>query len=155
VTTGTPSPLTNAVARRRLHRLTVDPPFRCAPALSSLLSTFPVTPSRSPATPCHRRAADEHATAPSHARSARGDRAGARVARALQQATQASCPTRLGCQAMAQPAFRPTACGRPPHPVGSSLGPVSARYCAGDFKCFSNCFKSQKLVQTSKIHRNL
>jgi hypothetical protein len=43
----------NVAARRRLHRLTVDPPFRCAPALSSLPGTFPVTPSRSPATPCH------------------------------------------------------------------------------------------------------
>jgi hypothetical protein len=35
---------------------TIDPPFWCAPALSSLPGTFPVTPSRSPATPCRRRA---------------------------------------------------------------------------------------------------
>jgi hypothetical protein len=74
--TGAPSPPTNAAARRRLRRLTVDPPFWCAPALSSLPGTFPVTPSRSPTTPCRHRAAGEHATAPSRARSARGDRAG-------------------------------------------------------------------------------
>jgi hypothetical protein len=53
-TTGAPTPPTNAAARRRWHRLTVDPPFRCTPALSSLPGTFPVTPSRSPATPCSR-----------------------------------------------------------------------------------------------------
>jgi hypothetical protein len=69
-TTGAPSPPMNAAAQRRLHRLTVDPPFRCAPALSSLPGTFPVTPSRSPATPCHRRATSEHATASSRARRA-------------------------------------------------------------------------------------
>jgi hypothetical protein len=51
--TGAPSPSMNAAARRRSHRLTVDPPFRCAPALSSLPGSFPVTPSRSPAIPCH------------------------------------------------------------------------------------------------------
>jgi hypothetical protein len=39
-----PSPPTNAAARRRWHRLTVDPPFRCAPVLSSLPCAFPVTP---------------------------------------------------------------------------------------------------------------
>jgi hypothetical protein len=51
--TGAPSSPMNAAARRRLHRLTVDPPFRCAPALSSLPDTFPVTPSRWQATtPC-------------------------------------------------------------------------------------------------------
>jgi hypothetical protein len=75
---------------------------------------------------------------PSRARSARGDRAGAR---ALHQAAQAGCPAGLGCQAVAQPAFRSTTRGRPPRPVGSSLGPVSARYCAEDFKCFFSCFK--------------
>jgi hypothetical protein len=53
-TTGARSPPTNAAARCRMHRLTVDPPFRCAPVLSSLPGTFPVTPSRSPATPCRR-----------------------------------------------------------------------------------------------------
>jgi hypothetical protein len=119
-TTGAPSPPTNAAARRRLQRLTVDPPFRCAPALSSLPDTFPVTPSRSMATPCRRRATAEPPASTSPRR-----------------AQQASCPAGVGCQAVAQPAFRPTACGRPPCPVGSSLGPVSARYCAGDFKCFS------------------
>jgi hypothetical protein len=31
-------------AQRRLRRLTIDLPFRCAPALSSLPGTFPVTP---------------------------------------------------------------------------------------------------------------
>jgi hypothetical protein len=54
-TTGAPSPPTNAAARRRLHRLTIDSSFRCAPVLSSLSGTFPVTPSRSPATPCRHR----------------------------------------------------------------------------------------------------
>jgi hypothetical protein len=49
--TGAPSPPMSATARRRLRRLTADPPFRCTHALSSLLGTFPVTPSRSPATP--------------------------------------------------------------------------------------------------------
>jgi hypothetical protein len=127
-TTGAPSPLMNVVARRCLHCLTVDPPFPCAPALSSLPGTFPVTPSRSSATPCRRRA-----TAEPHV----------------------GCPVGLGCQAVAQSAFRPTTRGRPPRLVGSSLGPVSARYCDRDFKCFSNCFKSQKLIQTSKIRRNL
>jgi hypothetical protein len=58
-TTGAPSPLTNATARRRWHHLTVDPLFRCAPVLSSLPDTFPVTPQRSPATPCRRRATAE------------------------------------------------------------------------------------------------
>jgi hypothetical protein len=137
-TTGAPSPLTNAAARRRWHLLTVDSPFRCNPVLSSLPGTFPVTPSRSPATPCHRRATAEPPASTPPRRPARGDRVGVRA----QQATQAGCPAGLGCQAVAQPAFRPIARGRPPRPVGSSLGPVSARYCAGDFKCFSNCFKS-------------
>jgi hypothetical protein len=68
-TTGDPSPPTNAAARRRWHRLTVDPPFRCASVLSSLPGAFPVTPSRPPATPCRRQATAEHATAPSRARS--------------------------------------------------------------------------------------
>jgi hypothetical protein len=157
-TTGAPSPPTNAATRRRLHRLTVDPPFRYAPALSSLPDTFPVTPSRSPATPCRRRATAEPSASTPPCRPARGLRvvtAPARAARALQQAAQAGCPAGLGCQAMAMPTFRPTARGRPSCPVGSSLGPVSTRYCAGDFKCFSNCFKSQKLVQNSKIRRNL
>jgi hypothetical protein len=54
-TTGAPSPPTNAAVRRHWHRLTIDPSFRCAPVLSSLSGTFPVTPSRSPATPCRRR----------------------------------------------------------------------------------------------------
>jgi hypothetical protein len=141
-TTGAPSLPTNAAARRRWHRLTVDPPFRCAPVLSSLPGTFPVTPSRSPTSPCRRRATTEPPVSTPPRRRA-------------QQAVQASCPVGLGCQAVAQPAFRPTARGRTPRPVSSSLVPVSAWYCAGDFKCFFNCFKSQKLVQTSKICRNL
>jgi hypothetical protein len=129
------------------HRRTPPPDAVCAASPSArrsgaplpllLAATFPVTPSRSPATPCRRRAVGEHATAPSHARSACGDRAGA----CAQQAAHASCPAGMGCQAVAQPAFRPTARGRPPRPVGSSLRPVSARYCAWDFKYFSNCFK--------------
>jgi hypothetical protein len=90
----------------------------------------------------HRRAADEHAIVPSCAQSARGDRTGARAAAGRAGRLLAG----LGCQAVAQPAFRPTARGRPPRPVGSSLGPASTRYCAGDFKCFSNCFKPQKLM---------
>jgi hypothetical protein len=134
-TRATPSP-TNAAARRRLRRLTVDPPFQCAPALSSLPDTFLVTPfeiSGNTLPPSsHRRATGEHATALSCARSARGDRAGTRA----QQAAQAGCPAGLGCQAVAQPAFQPTVRGRPLHPVGSCLGPVSAWYCTGDFKCF-------------------
>jgi hypothetical protein len=77
-TTGAPSPPPNAAARRCLRHLTVDLPFRCAPALSSLSGTFPVTPSRSPATPCHRRAtAEPPVSAPPH-RPVCGDRAGAR-----------------------------------------------------------------------------
>jgi hypothetical protein len=39
--TRAPSPPTNAAARRHLRRLTVDPSFRCAPALSSLLAPSP------------------------------------------------------------------------------------------------------------------
>jgi hypothetical protein len=77
---GAPSPPMNAAARCRLRRLTVDPPFRCAPALSSLPGTFPVTPSRSPATPYLHRATGKHATAPSRTWSARGDRVDARAA---------------------------------------------------------------------------
>jgi hypothetical protein len=80
--TGAPSPPMNATAQHRLHRLTVDPPFRCAPALSSLPGTFPVTPLKSPATPYRCRAAGEHTTTSSHTWSARGDRASARTARA-------------------------------------------------------------------------
>jgi hypothetical protein len=71
-TTGAPSPPTNAVARRRLHLLTVDPPFRCAPVPSSLPGTFPVTPSRSPATPCHCRATAEPSMSTPPHRPARG-----------------------------------------------------------------------------------
>jgi hypothetical protein len=128
-TTGAPSPPTNAAARRRLPRLTVDPPFRCAPAHSSFPGTLPVTPSRSPATPYRRRATAEPPVSTPLRRPARA-----------QQAAQASCPAGLGCQAVAQPVFQPPTRGRPPHPVGSSLGPVLARYCGGDFKYFSNCF---------------
>jgi hypothetical protein len=69
------------------------------------------------------------------------------------RAAQAVCPAGLGCQAVAQPAFRSTTRGRPPRPVGYSLRPVSAQYYAGKFNCFSNCFKFQKSFQTSKIHR--
>jgi hypothetical protein len=142
-TTGAPSPPTNTAARRHLHRLTVDPPFRCAPALSSLPGSFPVTTSRSPATPC--------AVEPPPSRRRARHRTVPRAARALQQVEQAGCPAGLGCQVVAQSAFRMTAHGRPPCPVGSSLGPVSAQYCDGDFKCFFNCFKSQKLVQIPKF----
>jgi hypothetical protein len=68
--TGAPSPPTNAAAQHRLRRLTIDPPFRCAPALSSLLGTFPVTPSRSPATPCcHRATVELPASTPPRVRS--------------------------------------------------------------------------------------
>jgi hypothetical protein len=58
-TTGAPSPPVNAAVPELSSRLAVDPPFRCAPSLSSLLGTFPVAPSRSPATPCRRRATAE------------------------------------------------------------------------------------------------
>jgi hypothetical protein len=57
--TGAPSAPMNAAARRRLHRLTIDPLFLCAPTLSYLPDTFPVIPSRSPATPYRRRATAE------------------------------------------------------------------------------------------------
>jgi hypothetical protein len=76
--------------------------------------------------------------------------------RVLQRAAQAICPAGLGCQAVAQPAFWPTARSWPPCPVGCSLGPVSAQYCATVFKCFSivsnfrNCFKLQKFVETCR-----
>jgi hypothetical protein len=81
--------------------------------------------------------------------------------RALQRAAQAVCPAGLGCQAVAQPAFRPTVHGRPPRPVGCSLGPVSARYCAGDFIVFlivlnsKNCFKLPKFVETGRSVQKL
>jgi hypothetical protein len=82
--TGAPSPPTNAAARRRLSSLTVDPSFRCAPALSSLPGTFPATPlefSGNTLPPSsHRRAVGDHATASSRTRSVCGDRAGARAA---------------------------------------------------------------------------
>jgi hypothetical protein len=60
-TRATPPPLITA-ARRRLHRLTVGMPFRCAPALSSLPGTSRVAPSRSPATPYRHRATAEPQT---------------------------------------------------------------------------------------------
>jgi hypothetical protein len=66
-------------------------------------------------------------------RSARGDHTGTRV---LQRVVQAVFPAGLGCQAVAQPPFWPTMRGRPPRPVGCSLGPVSAQYCAGDLNVF-------------------
>jgi hypothetical protein len=79
----------------------------------------------------------------------------------LQYAAQAICPAGLGCQAVAQPAFRSTARSRPPRPVGGSLGPVSAQYCAAVFKSFSivlnlrNYFKIQKFVETCRNFQNL
>jgi hypothetical protein len=94
--TGALSPLMNAAARRRLRCLTVDPPFRCAPALSSLPGTFPATPSRSPATPCHRRATAEPPVSTPLRRPAHGLRMVTAPARA-QQAAQAGCPAGLGC----------------------------------------------------------
>jgi hypothetical protein len=60
-TRATPPPL-NAAARRRLLRLTVGTPFRCAPTPSSLPGASPVAPSRSPVTPCRRRATTEPPT---------------------------------------------------------------------------------------------
>jgi hypothetical protein len=153
--TRAPSPPMNAAARRRLRCLTVDPPFRCAPALSSLPGTFPVIPSRSPATPYRRQSTAEPSASTPPCRPTCGLRVVTAPARALQQDAQTGCPGGLGCQAVAQSAFRPTARGRLPCSVGSSLGPISAWYCARNFKCFSNCFKSQKLVQTCKICRNL
>jgi hypothetical protein len=81
-TTGGPSPPTNAAARRRWHRLTVDPPFRCAPVPSSLPGAFPVTPSRPPAAPCRRRATAEPSASAPPRRPARGDRADAPAVRA-------------------------------------------------------------------------
>jgi hypothetical protein len=74
-----------------------------------------------------------------------------------QWATQAIFPAGLGCQGMAQLAFWPTARSRPPRPVGCSLGPVLAQYCATVCKCFSivlnyrNCFKLQRFIETCRI----
>jgi hypothetical protein len=109
----------------------------------------------------HRRAAGEHATAPSHARSARGDQAGARVARALQRAAQVVFSAGLGCQVVAQSAFQLTAHSKPPRPVGCSLRPVSAQYCATVFKCFlivlnsRNHFRLQKFIESCRNVQNL
>jgi hypothetical protein len=86
-TEATPLPLDTA-ARRRLRHFTIDPPFRCAPALSSLLGTLPVAPSRSPATSCRCRATVEPPASMPLRRPARG-------ARALQQAAQAVCSAGL------------------------------------------------------------
>jgi hypothetical protein len=85
-TTGAPSPPTNVVARRRLYRLTVDPPFRCAPALSSFSDTFSVNP----------RGLRQHLAAVELPLSRRRGRRHA-VPRALQQAAQAGWPAGLGC----------------------------------------------------------
>jgi hypothetical protein len=124
--TGAPSPPTNAATRRRLHRLTVDPLFRCAPTRSSLLDTFPVTHLRSPATPCRRRANAEPPVSTPPRRPAHILRVVTAPARA-----RYSRPCRpvapLGWAARSWPDRR--------------FGPVSARYGAGDFKCFSNYFK--------------
>jgi hypothetical protein len=74
-----------------------------------------------------------------------------------QWATLAIFPAGLGCQGMAQLAFRPTARSRPPRPMGCSLGPVLAQYCATVCKCFSivlnyrNCFKLQRFIETCRI----
>jgi hypothetical protein len=106
----------------------------------------------------HRRAANEHATAPSRVRSTRGDRAGAR---ALQRAARAVCPAGLGCQAVAQPAFQPTTRSRAPRPVGCSLGLILAQYYAAVFKCFlivlnlRNFLKLQKIIETCRNVQNL
>jgi hypothetical protein len=71
MTTGATPPPLNTAARRHLCRLTVDPPFRCAPALSSFPGTFPMPPleisSYTLLPSSHRRAVEEHATAPSRA----------------------------------------------------------------------------------------
>jgi hypothetical protein len=93
--TGAPSPPMNAAARHRLSRFTVDPPFRCAPALSSLPGTFPVTPSRSPATPYRRRATAEPpaSTPPRHP--TRGLRVVTAPARARHARAAAGCAGRL------------------------------------------------------------
>jgi hypothetical protein len=138
------SPLPTDERRRPLpfappHRRPAIPVRPCPLLLARHLPRDPLEISGSTLPPSrHHRAAGEHATTPSRARSVRGERAGARA----QQSAQAGCPAGLGCQAVAQPTFRPTAHSRPPCPVGSSLGPVSARHCARDFKCFSNYFKS-------------
>jgi hypothetical protein len=79
----------------------------------------------------------------------------------LQWAAQAVCPAGLGCPAVAQPPFQPTARSRPPCPVGCSLRPVSTHYSATVFKCFSiilnfrNCFKLKKFIETCRNVQNL
>jgi hypothetical protein len=82
MTTGAPSPPANAAVPELSSRLAVDSPFRCAPALSSLPDTFPVAPSRSPATPCHRRETAKPSASTPPRSPARGERADARAARA-------------------------------------------------------------------------
>jgi hypothetical protein len=82
-------------------------------------------------------------------------------ARALPRATQVVFPAGTSHQAAASRLLRPTARSRPPHPVGCSLGPVSAQYCAAVFKCFSivlnsrNRFKLQKFIETCRSVQNL
>jgi hypothetical protein len=108
------------------HRRPAIPVRPCPLLLARHLPRDPLEISGNTLSPSsHRRATGEGPTALSRVQSARDDRADSRAARALQQATHTGCPTGLGCQAVAQPAFRPTAHGRSTRPMGYSLGPVS------------------------------
>jgi hypothetical protein len=155
------SPCSSTTTERR-HPIPFEPPHRrhtvpmhpCPLLLAQHLPCAPLEISANTLPPAsRRRATDERATTSSHAWSKGGDSVGAR---ALQWAAQAVFPTRPGCQVVAQPAFQPTACGSPPRPMGCSLGPVLAQYCAQGFKCFlivlnfRNCFKLQKFVETCR-----
>jgi hypothetical protein len=72
---------------------------------------------------------------------------------ATSRATRAIFPAGPSRQAAASRLFQPTARSRPPRPVGCSIEPASAQYCARKFNHFSNCFKFRKSFQTSKIRR--
>jgi hypothetical protein len=146
-----------AVEHRRAGHF--PPPHRrptvsVSPVSTLLARRLPGPHQCSSVTPCRRRATVEPlASAPPHAQTSRG-------ACALPRATRAVFPAGPSRQAAASRLFRPIARSRPPRPVGCSLGPVSAQYCATVFKCFSivlnlrNCPKLQKFVETCRNVQN-
>jgi hypothetical protein len=75
-------------------------------------------------------------------------------ARALPQATHVVFPAGPSRQAAALRLFQPAAYGGP---LGEhcSRAPDFGLTLCGDLKSLFNCFKFQKLFQTSKIRRNL
>jgi hypothetical protein len=102
----------------------------------------------------HHRLLSYRTTTPSCVRAARGDHVPARPARAQRRGHAGRSLAGPGRQAEVQPAFRPAVCGRPPA-LHCSRGPILARHCAANFKSFFNLFNFQKILQTSKIRRNL